>query len=200
MPSTHVEQIDSQQPKKKRHRFRNLLLTLIVAVAIIFIINALTGGDEDTTTTGTGVDASDQAATDESEATTTEPGIGDPARDGKFEFVVIEVEAGADRIGEGILEEEAQGQFILVRVEVENIGDQAQYLSASDQYLYDADGRQYSASNTAWAAIDSPLLEQINPGNSIQGTLVFDVPENMQPVSIELHDSPFSDGVLVTLD
>jgi hypothetical protein len=40
-------------------------------------------------------------------------------------------------------------------------------------------------------------LEEINPGNSVDGVIPFDVPEGVSPVSIELHDSMFSSGVTV---
>lgn len=43
------------------------------------------------------------------------------------------------------------------------------------------------------------FLNTINPGNSVDGTLVFDVPEGLAPAAVELHDSPFSGGATVTL-
>lgn len=43
------------------------------------------------------------------------------------------------------------------------------------------------------------FLEEINPGNTVKGTLVFDMPKGTEPASIELHDSPFSDGITVQL-
>jgi Domain of unknown function (DUF4352) len=43
------------------------------------------------------------------------------------------------------------------------------------------------------------FLTTINPGNSVNGVLVFDVPEGVAPTYIELHDSMFSSGVLVSL-
>ena len=36
-------------------------------------------------------------------------------------------------------------------------------------------------------------------GNTVKGTLVFDMPKGTEPASIELHDSPFSDGITVQL-
>jgi hypothetical protein len=37
------------------------------------------------------------------------------------------------------------------------------------------------------------------PGNSLTGTVVFDIPVDAVPASLELHDSLFSGGVTVTL-
>jgi uncharacterized protein DUF4352 len=43
------------------------------------------------------------------------------------------------------------------------------------------------------------FLTEINPGNSVNGILVFDVPQGLAPAAIELHESMFSSGALVTL-
>lgn len=42
-------------------------------------------------------------------------------------------------------------------------------------------------------------MEEINPGNSTSATMVFDVPKNVDPTQIRLHDSMFSNGVTVDL-
>ncbi len=43
------------------------------------------------------------------------------------------------------------------------------------------------------------FLNEINPGNTVKGMLVFDMPKDAKPTSIELHDSPFSGGVTLRL-
>jgi hypothetical protein len=43
------------------------------------------------------------------------------------------------------------------------------------------------------------LWEEINPGNVLKGIVVFDIPRNAEPTSLELHDSMFSGGVTVSL-
>ena len=96
---------------------------------------------------------------------------------------------------------EAQGQYCLVSVQVENIGEEAQSFFGSNQYLYDEEGRQFSADDEAAIYLENSqsLYEEINPGNSVQGTVVFDIPKNATPARIELHDSAFSGGVTVDL-
>jgi hypothetical protein len=65
-----------------------------------------------------------------------------------------------------------------------------------------AQGREFTADPAA-AMMNVPdsesFLTTINPGNSVNGVLVFAVPEGVAPASIELHDSMFSSGVLVSL-
>jgi Domain of unknown function (DUF4352) len=94
----------------------------------------------------------------------------------------------------------ATGEFCVVTVKVENIGNEAQYFDSTSQHLYDQQDRQHSVDDEAWAALDTnAFLEEINPGNKVTGTLVFDVPKDTKPSKLELHDSPFSGGVEVQL-
>ncbi|MPY99039.1 MAG: DUF4352 domain-containing protein [Actinophytocola sp.] len=171
-------------PKKNWFMRHKLMTGFLVLLAVIVIATQVGGGEQ-------------SSPSDSGDATT---GIGDPAADGKFEFTVTKVEDGVSSIGSGILKEKAQGQFVLVHMTVENVGTEAQWLSATDQYLYDAAKREYAADDTAWAALKAnPLLEQINPGNSVKGIVVFDIPKNVEPVELVLHDSMFSGGVTVSL-
>lgn len=130
----------------------------------------------------------------------TAPGIGERARDGKFEFVVSRVRCGVPRIGDQYLNKTAQGQFCLISVRVRNIGDEQRTFEQSSQYLFDAAGRRYETGDAGLYLEDSKsFLEDINPGNGVNGTLVYDVPKNFKPAKIELHDAAFSGGVEVTL-
>lgn len=107
------------------------------------------------------------------------------------------LDCGKKTIGEEPFIEEAQGQWCVMAVTVENHGNEARHLSASDQFLYDDQERRFSAELPLLA--DSPIYEGVNPGNTIEGHVYFDVPEGVQPVTAELHDSPFSNGVQVDL-
>jgi Domain of unknown function (DUF4352) len=43
------------------------------------------------------------------------------------------------------------------------------------------------------------FFNDINPGNSVNGLIFFDLPRGDKAVKAELHDSIFSDGVIVYL-
>ena len=45
----------------------------------------------------------------------------------------------------------------------------------------------------------STWLNDINPGNTVRGRIAFDMPTGDKAVQIELHDSMFSNGVIVKL-
>ena len=97
---------------------------------------------------------------------------------------------------------QANGSFCLVAVNVENVGDEAQTLDAMSQVAYDAAGKKYSTDIEAAFYLDtagSALFNQLNPGTSVAGTLVFDVPAGTTLTKLELHDSASSGGVTVNL-
>jgi hypothetical protein len=122
-------------------------------------------------------------------------------RDGKFEFVVQSVEPGKAQIGSDLLNTKAQGEFVIVTVKVTNTASEPQSFFGDNVQAYDAQDRKFSASTAAalYLADSKSLYEQINPGNTVTGQVVFDVPIGTQLTRVELHDSAFSDGVSVEL-
>jgi len=129
------------------------------------------------------------------------PGLKDKVRDGKFEFTVTGVDCGATKIGDEYINTKAQGEFCLVHMKVKNIGDEAQSFFADNQTAYNVKGQEFSADSGAaiYLADADSFMSEINPGNSIKGTVVFDVPKGTDLTSIDLHDSFFSGGVTVAL-
>lgn len=162
---------------------------------ILLVVSA--GGDDDQEPSG----STTAAPVDEPE--NAGAGVGTPVRDGKFEFTVTGVKCGVTKVGSDALNEAAQGQFCLVTMNVKNIGDQAQTFDAGSQKAKNASGQAYSADGTAslYANEDTQsFLNQINPGNQVTGgVVVFDIPKDQEITMLELHDSPFSGGVEVSV-
>jgi hypothetical protein len=128
--------------------------------------------------------------------------VGTPVRDGKFEFVVKNVECGKPAVGDSSLGETAQGQFCLVGVSVKNIGTEPQILSDSDQKAFGSDGAEYNTDSAAGIYANgnnNVWLNEINPGNQIEGVLVYDIPTSARIARLELHDSAFSGGAKVNV-
>lgn len=195
--------------KATRPWFKKKRIVLPLGVVAIAAMASAGGGDEGTDPTVASASGSESGTesgtesvdTKDSGSTETAPGLNDAVRDGKFEFTVKKVDCGKTKIGSSMLGTKAQGQFCLVSVKVENIGDEAQSMFGDNQLMFDQEGREFSADTEAAIYLDNAqtLWEEINPGNSINGVVVFDVPKNAAPESIELHDSMFSDGVTVSL-
>ncbi|MDN3238785.1 DUF4352 domain-containing protein [Glycomyces tritici] len=147
---------------------------------------------------------SDAAASEEGGGEAAEPeaaGVGDTVADGDFEFTVGGFEQGVAEVGNEYLNEQAQGEFVIIDLTVKNIGSEAAYFSDSDQKLFDADGNEYSANSTAGIYLEDNevWLTEINPGNQVEGKIVFDVPAGTELASLQLHDSMFSGGIEVSL-
>ncbi|WP_460525889.1 DUF4352 domain-containing protein [Flindersiella endophytica] len=129
------------------------------------------------------------------------PGLNQAVRDGDFTFTVTKVEYSTEPIGSEYLNTKPQGQFVLVHMTVANHGKEAGTFFGDNQYALDAGGRQFSADGEAAIYLEDSesLLEQINPGNKLSGIVVFDVPKGTKIQKLELHDSAFSDGAIVTV-
>jgi hypothetical protein len=128
-------------------------------------------------------------------------GLNQPARDGKFEFTVSEVECGKSKVGTDVLSKTAQGQFCLVTMTVNNIGEEARTFDASNQKATGEGGVEYLADGEASLYLEESksFLTDINPGNSVTGVVVFDIPKDGEIKTLELHDSAFSGGVAVNV-
>lgn len=205
-----------QPPEKKKRKWPwvggGVVLVLIVA-------GMAGGGDEEksTTTAQSTTSAAPVAAGDAPSAAVVEPvesatpapapepstpGIGQEVRDGKFGFVVTGVETGVTTLGDNpYLQKDALGQFVLVSVTVTNVSDKAQSYFGSNQKLIDAQGREFE--NDAMAAInleaETAIGGDINPGLSQDITIVFDIPLDAVPATLEVHDSMFSGGADISL-
>jgi hypothetical protein len=115
---------------------------------------------------------------------------------------VTKVECGIDQVGSDVLNKKAQGQFCMVYVTVKNIGNEARTFTSGNQNAYNAAGQKYAADSAAGIYLEEgsrAFLEDINPGNSVNGIIVFDIPKDAKIVKVELHDSAFSGGVVINV-
>lgn len=184
---------------KKNWFVRHKILTGILVLVVLGIVVSAAGGGTETNTNQAN-SGSDTSASEKPAATTAK--IGETARDGKFEFTVTAFKCGAKTLGDNeFLREEAQGQFCVMDVTVKNIGNEAQTFFTSEQKVKNAQGQEFSNDTSAEIAVGGgdAWVNEINPGNTAKGKVVFDVPADATIVSAELHDSSFSNGVEVSL-
>lgn len=187
------------QPPKKKRKWPWIVLGVI---AFLIVVTVATGGGEKKDDASAAPGTSPGATTAQ-KADPKAAGLNTPVRDGKFEFVVTGVQAGLTDIGDNpYLAQKAQGQFVVVSMTVKNIGTKAQGFSPSSQKLKDSQGRTFESDASAQIALgdsDVPVWDNINPGNTVQVKVVFDMPKDAVPATIELHDSMFSGGAKVSL-
>lgn len=202
-PLQHADLAQAGTTRKGFFRRHKVLTGLGALVVLGIVVGAASGGGDPTPAVADDAPAvsTTQHGQDPSDATTSQPGIGDAVRDGKFEFTVTKVAEPVSELGDEYLSTTAQGEFLVVHLTIENIGNEAQSFFGDNQKLVDTQGRTFSADTTAAIYVDdaSSMYAEVNPGNTMKGVVVFDVPTGTVPASLELHDSAFSGGVTVAL-
>jgi hypothetical protein len=200
-----------QGPEEKPF-WKRTWVRVVTAIFVVAVISSAMsdGQDEPAPTASDAADASaaavepvdEPAPTEKASPETVNPRIGQPAADGDFSFVVSGVECGLTEIGGEYFGTEAQGQFCVVSLSVTNIGDSAQTFDGDYATLFNTEGQEFSADTGAAFSLEdsSSFYEDINPGNTLNSKIVFDVPAGATLTHIELHDSMFSGGVTVSLE
>ncbi|WP_241483025.1 DUF4352 domain-containing protein [Nocardiopsis halophila] len=184
----------SQPPKRGMSTGAKIGLGCGLAVVLVFILviggcmAAIVSSDSD----GGGGSSSDGGDGGNSEGGGSETAaIGDTVESGAFAFTVTNVETGVTEVSDesGMLTETPDGQYVVVDVTVENVGDESGIFDSSSQKLIDADGKEYSTDTAAemTGGTDS-FVNEVNPGNSVEGQLIFDVPEGVELDTLELQD------------
>jgi hypothetical protein len=179
---------------------RRLLVSIAAVVGVVAVLASGSTSGDSTSASGE-TNASSDSGNGGGDAGASS-GIGDPVRDGKFEFVVNDFKCGVKKVGSEFFEEKAQGQFCLVGMTVKNIGDESQLFDAGNQKGVTDTGATVDADGSASLAVpenENSFLEKINPGNSVDVVVVYDIAKDQQLEAVVLYDSMFSGGVSVSL-
>jgi hypothetical protein len=148
-------------------------------------------------TSGTGLDA---------HSSSPKISEGQPADDGNFHFVVTDFSCGKTYLVNDNQFEDAtaQGQWCVMSLTYKNVGSVSGNFSSSSQYVYDNDGKQYSADTTGTMAANKSssqcvIYQQINPGVTGSCVVAYDVSKGVMPLTAMLHASSDTVGVEVLL-
>jgi Domain of unknown function (DUF4352) len=175
-------------PRRKRRWYRKKRYLLPLAVLAVLLFSAARPDDPN--------DPADPGTVPGGEAS----GVGAPVRDGQLEFVLRSWRCGLDRIGQPPRVLRPQGQYCVGRVDVRNIGTEPRTLYEPVQKLFDTKEREYHADFRARFVIDNQTLwEEVNLGNTVRGTMAFDVAEDATPERLEFHDGLLSGGATLRL-
>ncbi|SFR61660.1 protein of unknown function [Halogeometricum limi] len=91
-----------------------------------------------------------------------------------IEYTVTDVTT-ADNVG-GEYGEDADGEFVIVTMSMENVGDESLDITSRPFTVVDSEGREFEVDTNAMVyAEDSIVFEQLNPGLSKEGVVIFDV-------------------------
>jgi hypothetical protein len=182
-----------------------LAVMVLVAIYAVFIhkddtIQASSGPSTSKSATPTSSSGSGWGSNTEtaSESPTTASGSGPQASDGGLTFAVTGTEtAPSVKYQDAPVEKTAQGEFLIVHMTVLNSGDaQATYLSTYQKLK--AGGLTYYIDDEATFYLNGGLAE-LNPGDTADVAIAFDVPPGTTPESLEVHGEPMGPGVEVPL-
>lgn len=91
---------------------------------------------------------------------------------------------------DSIFEYSTSNEYFVVHIEYTNTSGEAQDLWAADLVLVDTDGKEYTTNRDVSLALENPIIiEEVNPGLTIQGTVVFEVPPGTEFSEMRLEES-----------
>lgn len=122
--------------------------------------------------------------------------IGDEITAGEFKWKIIKItkqkQIGQDLAG-NFFGVKADGEFIILDVQVENVGKSANILSDSFIKLVDNQGREFTADSAAAIYLEQntalSFYDTLNPGIVKKGKVVFDAPVGLSVVNVIIYDS-----------
>ncbi|PXX66359.1 serine/threonine-protein kinase [Nocardia tenerifensis] len=211
-PKRHT---DARRPPVRRPRRKRggVLSKVVGALVVVFLTPfmlaagcvALLAGTRSGDSGGTGAPRPTATAEENPAPPPEQPdtrgvaAAGIPVRDGKFEFVVADVDTGVHRVGL----QSAAGSFVIVTLDVRNISGESKWFLPFGQRLFDAQGTPFDHNTTAtmWQSAQHGYNYsfELPPGQSATTQLVFDLPADTSPNHLELHDFLLSNGVAVHL-
>lgn len=131
--------------------------------------------------------------------------LGEQVHDGDLAFVVTRV-SDAGTVGDQAnpaLQATATGTFVVVHLEVLNLGKTTHTFLGDEQKLKDAAGKEYVPDSMAnLLARNAEQFEpgaELVPGSQKRSVLVYDVPAGTVPKEIDLHADYKSKGAKVLL-
>ncbi|GAA2002503.1 DUF4352 domain-containing protein [Brevibacterium samyangense] len=209
-------------PPKKKSLFRRGWFW-VLAVGVVIVLGSCAGALGDDADSAADASASSVAGSDASsdagtagdggvEPVAEEPAeepaeagpvaLGDTGATGDWDVTVNGVETGVATIGDDFLSEDAQGQYVLVDLAVTNTGDSASLFMTNDAQLVDTEGRTYEADSSASLYLGdegASLLDEVNPGNTLEGVVAFDVPEGIELSHLEFSGGLFAESARFAL-
>jgi hypothetical protein len=180
----------------------SLLVLAFVGIAML----AASGDSTDTAEPAPAVDGA-PAPEEEAEEPAPEPepapagetvALGETGTTGDWEVTVTGIETQSSYTDEFDLTEYPQGEFQVVAMEVTNQGTEATMFDAEEAVtLIDTDGNAHAAA----FLVGDFFYTDINPGNSVDGDVVVDVPEGTEISEVEIVDPwDFADPLTVTVN
>lgn len=177
---------------KKFFKFGCLGIILLIVLGII--IGIVGGGDEETTNTNSTEQKEEVKSEESKQEEKKVAGIGETATVADVGFTVQNVEETneIDSGNEFIENATTDGKFIIADIKIDNGQKEALTIDSSFFKIITADGTEYEpvTDGTVFMAMsqeDDFFLQQINPGLSKAGKVVFEVPADLDLATSTLY-------------
>lgn len=177
-----------------------LLVALVTVGGVTGCSTRVSAGSVDTGASSSA--PAEAAASEAAPAEAAEPGIGAVVKAGDLEYTITGVEEIGGQVGSEYLNQTAQGRFVGVGVKVTNVGSKAATFFSDYVQLVDSADRTFDSDSTAtiYAAPSADAwISEINPGNSFEGKVVFDLPADATPAVAIVKDNAFLGGERIRL-
>ena len=101
---------------------------------------------------------------------------------------------------DSLWESTTSNEYVVIDISYTNKSSESLDLWANDIVLVDSEGKEYEANTDVSLAVETPIfIEEINPGLTIEGTLVYEVPPGTEFTELHFEES-YGTGEAVTID
>lgn len=185
---------------------KKLLKWGAIGFLVLIVIGVIAGGGDSNSNSSnnSGSDTGSSSEPAKNEEVVKMAGLNETVQDKDLAFTVVKVDT-AKNLGNSYTQKTAQGMFYVVTLKIENKGKETASFDSSMAKVIDDQGRSFDRSidgQTAKGLSEGNVdlfLQQVQPGLSVTGDLVFDLPETIESANLELKGGFFSDGVLVKI-
>lgn len=170
-------------------------------VVAVFIIVAVAGGGDNTDNNSSTAVAPVNEQKQEQPVTFK---VNQEAKVGNLSYVASDIKTATVIGSNPYLQKKTEEQFLLVKIKVTNNDKEARTIDTNLFKLFDTQGKEYSAMGEADLYVNNDshfFLEQVNPGMSRSGFIVFEIPKGMQGLTLQCSSGlGFSGGENVRID
>jgi hypothetical protein len=121
------------------------------------------------------------------------------AETGAVKVTVLSTER-TQELQDSLWESTTSNEYVVIDISYTNKSSESLDLWANDIVLVDSEGKEYEANTDVSLAVETPIIiEEINPGLTIEGTLVYEVPPGTEFTELHFEES-YGTGEAVTID
>lgn len=178
---------------------KHKILTGILVIILIVIISSSSGNKNKGTNTDT-----TQGSNNKTTQTESIGKIGEAVNANDLSFTVTDI-SKAKSLGNSYSKKEAQGTFNVITLTIKNTGKETVTIDSSMLKITDSQGRKFdysiegqTAKGLAQGKVDL-FLQQVQPGLSVTGDIVFDLPDDATDLKLIVKGSMFGTEKQISL-